>query len=305
MVLPILVLDVRGHGHLGLLYRGDLLLPMQNTAMEVRVPTRDILHLQRLSPSDSKFALHHADGRHPALREAVSVRPAAWGITMTSRRSERKRPLLYVGIGVLVTLAGLWVYLRFAGRSTLDQDAKTIIEAALENDPRTVYRYAFDFQKEALKLSEEDFCRLWSSVIWPALEECERIEPIQAFVERGDHQGVGWTTVRLKNGVTFELSVVPYETGNRGGVPLLDFLLTAWDIKYVHSRGLPLNVVNRLRAWLEGIASDRPQLEACGVVGWQPEYPGKRVVPWDATIAHWQRLLDELSADESGKHVSG
>lgn len=211
-----------------------------------------------------------------------------------SRTQYRKRPLT-IGVMVLIALVALWLYILWSAQSTLDRDAKTIIEAALNNDPDTVYLYAFDFQKETMGVSKDRFAQMWRTLIQPRMKGVTRVGEISAHVFRGDHQAEGWTNVKLPSGATFELSVAPWATGERGGCHLLHFLIIAWDIEYVHAKGHPLTPEASLKARLQGIGKDRPVLESLGFMGWPPEEPGGRVVSWDETIRFWEKRLVEIA----------
>lgn len=205
---------------------------------------------------------------------------------------------------ILASVGLLCVYFWLSAPTTLDQDATTIIEAALDNDPETVYRYVFHFQKDATGVTKERFAQMWRTLIEPRMRGIERVDDIKAEVFRGDHQGQAWTTVRLPSGATFTLGTAPQATDHGGGIGMLEFLNEAWHIEYVYEKGLPQQPKSFIEARLRGIMNDRNMLESLGFEGIPPGMPGEKVTPWGAAIENLQKWLRKLEAAENEQVAS-
>jgi hypothetical protein len=216
-----------------------------------------------------------------------------------ARRTRLKKPskwqLLFAGL--FVSLVAIFGILWFGAPRSLDQDARAIIHAVIENDADTIFEHTHEFQRDAAGISKADFRRLWQEVIQPRLAGCKAVVGIDAYVFRGDHQGVGWTTIKHPAGPTFDLSVAPWATNRGGRIDLLHFLVVAWEAEFVHSQLRPLTPVASLEARLAGLEADRQVLESIGIKGWPPTAPAGNVVPWDDTVRYWQERIASLRSE--------
>lgn len=179
---------------------------------------------------------------------------------------------------------------------TLEDDALEVLGAAIENDPRTILRFAFDHEKEAVGLTEEVYVAIWNDLIAPRIGQYRPHGQVTSYVQIGGHQGVADQAMLDAGGRRNQIPVVVWATEKGGRLSVMGFLMTAWHFEYFLKHAVPISGENGLRAWLAGLQQDRARLEHLGIRGMVVGRPEEGFRTWDEWQRHWTRLLEDMSA---------
>ncbi|GIV02684.1 MAG: hypothetical protein KatS3mg015_1514 [Fimbriimonadales bacterium] len=208
----------------------------------------------------------------------------------------KRRPIVFAVVALL-TVVGAVIY--WLTRPTLADDAIAATRAVVENDPATLYDYTFEFQREQIGMTREDFVRYWQTLIAPRYSRFRPQGEIRAHIFRGGHQAEATLPAVDENGFEHDFGAVVWETGHGGRRSLLGDLVGVWWLEFLPEKGgWSADNVTRIEAILQGLRRDRKTLESLGITRIPGAEPGDRPVTLDEWERRLVRLLEELKRNQ-------
>lgn len=194
---------------------------------------------------------------------------------------------LWASFAVMAIVASVY----WLTRPTLADDARAILQAKIDNRPDILFEYAHPYQTRQIGMSRQQFVQYWERLVAPRYARWRPEGEIQAYVERGNHQGVAWVSMRDDEGRNWEMSVSAWNTGHGGRQSLLQDLVAAWWCEFIFEEGLdPQDNTLKVAAILKGLRRDRTTLRSLGITHIPGNKPGEPAV----TLDEWERRLERL-----------
>jgi hypothetical protein len=190
-------------------------------------------------------------------------------------RERREFKWRLVGLAGVFLCVYLGIFVSKWLQPTLADDAVHVTRVWLvTKDPNEFYDYTLQFQREQTRISREQYAAMWRSLVEPRLKNYEVVH-IGAPSVSGETQGtVDWEVRDKRSGRTFSWTTAVWNTDTGGQLDLFEPLLLAWWLEYGVGRGREMGTVAFLEAILQGLRTDRYDLERFGIRYRPSQYPG-------------------------------
>jgi hypothetical protein len=189
---------------------------------------------------------------------------------------------------ILLGVAGVWGY-HLLQTPTLDEAAKAVLTALLEDRPEDAYRYIHESQKE--HLTRDQFAALWRKVIAPRFKGFTPKGPVKAQVLGYETQGIATVDLQGPNGkeADFQLSVYVTDDGPR--FDPFQLLLFSWRFEWTNAGNdvtAPPHDAN-----INGLAEDIPKLREIGIEAISSPFSGAPPLPLDDLLRLYNAAKQE------------
>ncbi|GIV02687.1 MAG: hypothetical protein KatS3mg015_1517 [Fimbriimonadales bacterium] len=197
-----------------------------------------------------------------------------------------------VGAAAVMLCVYLTTFLLEWLRPTLAEDAVRAARAEfVDRDPRKLYDFTLEFQREQIRLSREQYAQMWRALMEPRLADFEVVR-IGAPSMTHTQGTVEWE-LRHRDGHSFSYGTVVWNTDNGGQFDAFEPLLLAWWLEYGVKRGKKMGTISFAEALLEGLRNDRYELEQLGIRYRPSQYPGQMAL----SLEQWeQNVRNRLQA---------
>lgn len=209
------------------------------------------------------------------------------------------RTLLLSGL-VTLLLAGTALVVYLLLPVDLKSEARTLMQASLTGDTRTMYRYCANHERKAGGLTEEKWSRVYNEVVRPRLQPLEVKSIADPWGDSGPSGQAGVDAELIDDrGRVYGWSVQLNSSDHGPATLLMDMVTQTWTIEYIRVHGsAPSDVKSFFQAGLDGLAKDRPLLESIGLTGKVGTDPESPVKTWDELEQYYRNMI--ASADSEG-----
>jgi hypothetical protein len=210
-----------------------------------------------------------------AVQVPVASRPLVEVVGAKGSRWPLRRAATYLGLAIIFGYGLLQFHAWRVRNEPANVAAKKVLNAYLNQDIETLWRYRSRSERESYGMSREAFGKFLSEYVF---ESVDLSNPVRVVVENvGNYTVV--TQYFLVNGqeVALDFVATPTPDGPTVSVITPGFIL-AWHRKYgAPFQSLPV-AQQRYRVMQIGCTKEREKLESYGIRGTQDSAPGKPMV---------------------------
>jgi hypothetical protein len=195
----------------------------------------------------------------------------------------KRRKLTLSILGLLAVSVGTLLYVRTP--KPLENDCRNLLQAALRNDPDTVFSYSSEAERAAVPMSPASFRAAWAKLIAPRLALYKPSGSVSSSTYGSQFQSTAEVGLVGPKGQQRKLTTYLFSATEKGKGPILtEFLVAAWALEHYSVTDKPYNQIDSQLAKAEGAAKDKETLEQLGMHGLFTK-PGEPIVTWDEIVA--------------------
>lgn len=161
---------------------------------------------------------------------------------------------------ILLGVAGVWSY-HLLQTPTLDETAKAVMTALLEDRPEDAYIYVHENQRD--HLTRNQFVALWKEVIAPNLEGFTQKGPVTVQVLGHGTQGIAEADLQGPDGKEAGFLLAVYLTDDGPRFDPFELLFSSWRFEWI-TQGNDATAPP-FDAYINGLSEDIPKLRDIGV----------------------------------------
>ncbi|MFN8138409.1 MAG: hypothetical protein U0R49_01275 [Fimbriimonadales bacterium] len=210
---------------------------------------------------------------------------------MKVEKKAARPPRLYLWVAALIVMGAIsFLTYRAWPKQSLIGAATSYGNAIIEGDPRTVFRYESDQERDTLQLTEEKFVRFWERLVQPRLNKLTPVREFEKEELNTNTTGVGLVNFTDESGAKYMVqSWVDLDNKNdpRGFV-FQAMISQVWIVDYMRANGIrsldDLGSDGVLRAMLQGARADAATLREIGIEGFASQTEKGKIRTWDEYI---------------------